>query len=127
MARDRIKSLSKKVDNAFPTIVPIGVDGGFVDMRSGQSLEEELCLTGPRVTTIGQNETTKETEITTEYRKATQTNDFYRIITVFGFTDEESKITETLYYIDESGTQSEIRTKVTVFESTDTGMIITED
>ncbi len=112
----KIKKVSQRLsDGTFSVPFPLGANAGNIDMLSGNSLEEELHLGSPNMTSF-EVDANNQTFITEEYKKEeSQTEDYHIMTTSFETQNEQMIVTQKLYYVKTGGQQVLKKTKTTVF------------
>lgn len=126
---ERIKRISQRLQTGdFSPSYPIGADGINIDMLSGSTLEEEMHLGSPSMTSFDIDDTTKELTITEEFKKSeSQTGGYHVVMTTFGVNDNnETIIIQKLNFVKNDG-QSELKkTKTVTFIGTNNTLKIKE-
>lgn len=121
----------KNSSGSYSNFIPFGTDGEYVDMLDGLSLERQLKLGGPCVTSFQQNN--NGYIITEKYGNASATTDYYEVVTTVTDTNDGSisKLVCILYWIDSSGRHKKKTKTIQVNGQytllTDAGIEITTD
>lgn len=80
---DRVKQIIQNIGGAYPTPVPIGSQGQYIDMFSNLDLEEELKLGGNHIVEIKvQNSDNISNSTISEWYGSSTTNYTHRVETV---------------------------------------------
>lgn len=126
MKNKSIKEIRQKNSSAYSSPVPIGAYGINIDMLSENNLEEEFHLGGQCITNF-ETDDDGNMIITEEYRKENQTENYYSMVTTFEVENNDTIITQKLYFYPLANSPNLERTKTVVFSSSGTGMTIKEE